>query len=185
MGWGSAPIIAELFPGLWEYYAVTASDNDQFFSATGGAGYAYPWSLPKPLPYFQKVAALNEEYMPDKVWVDVWDGGCPQGSNKGENPCIPMYAMFSKAAPNIGGFSQWCSGCNRSNSPYYVYNGWLTDGTPVFAQPSSLWCKCCVLVVSLCTRLPSDYLDVQTQIKKDFATKRTKRDMDFAHLLPL
>ena len=40
IGWGSAPIIAELFPGLWEYYSLTANATDTFFGATGGAGCA-------------------------------------------------------------------------------------------------------------------------------------------------
>lgn len=40
IGWGSAPIIAELFPGLWEYYSLTAKATDTFFGATGGAGCA-------------------------------------------------------------------------------------------------------------------------------------------------
>ena len=76
ISWGSAPIIAEVFPGLWEYYVLNAQDSDQFFSATGGAGYAYPWSLPDPKAYFKKAARLNEAHMPaGDSWVDVWDGG--------------------------------------------------------------------------------------------------------------
>lgn len=39
VAWGSAPIIAELFPGLWEFYVQTATEKDQFFAATGGVGY--------------------------------------------------------------------------------------------------------------------------------------------------
>jgi hypothetical protein len=64
ISWGSAPIIAEVFPGLWEYYVLNARGTDQFFSATGGAGYAYPWSLPDPQAYFKKAARLNEAHMP-------------------------------------------------------------------------------------------------------------------------
>lgn len=78
MAKGSAPVIADLFPGLWEYYALTARSGDQFFGATGGAGYTYPWSLPDPKAYFQRVESLNQQYMPADVWEDVWDGGCPQ-----------------------------------------------------------------------------------------------------------
>ena len=148
ISWGSAPIIAELFPGLWEYYALNAKDTDQFFSATGGAGYAYPWSLPNPQAYFKKAALLNKAHMPagEDSWVDVWDGGCPSNtagvpaSDAHLNPCMPMYGMFEKAA-GIGGFSQWCSNCNGTNSsvsPHYVFNDWQ-DGTPVFLQPYSLW----------------------------------------------
>ena len=104
--------------GLWEYYVLNAKESDQFFGATGGAGYAYPWSLPDPGRYFNKVAQLNQAHMPVDSWVDVWDGGCPSNT-KGvpaaaahQNPCMPMYGLFEKAA-GIGGFSQWCSNCNK------------------------------------------------------------------------
>ena len=136
-----------MWTGLWEYYVLNAKESDQFFGATGGAGYAYPWSLPDPGRYFNKVAQLNQAHMPADSWVDVWDGGCPSNT-KGvpaaaahQNPCVPMYGLFEKAA-GIGGFSQWCSNCNKSNStadPHYVFNDWLPDGTPVFLQPYSLW----------------------------------------------
>jgi hypothetical protein len=56
----------------------------------------------------------------------------------GENPCLPMYSAFSRVA-KVGGFSQWCSGCNHSTDPHYVYNDWLSDGTPVFLQPQAMW----------------------------------------------
>ena len=199
MAKGSAPVIADLFPGLWEYYALTARSGDQFFGATGGAGYTYPWSLPDPKAYFQRVESLNQQYMPADVWEDVWDGGCPQvrlavsslipcwrtdslcgwilsqaqgvpTSAVGQNPCLPMYALrathlvqvrstskhtashthikrsryqlFEKSAASIGGFSQWCSSCNKTTDPHAVYNAWLPDGTPVFGQPAALWCVC-------------------------------------------
>ena len=144
ISWGSAPIIAELFPGLWEFYVSTSRQADQFFSATGGAGYAHPWSLPSPQPYFHKVADLNDRFMPQHAWVDVWEGGCPAPVTPlGENPCLPLYAAFANATSHtpgvVGGFSQWCSGCNHTSDPHYVFNAWLADGTPVFAQPASLW----------------------------------------------
>ena len=103
----------------------------------------YPWSLPSPQAYFKRVAALNAKYMPADPWVDVWEGGCPTApgvpaGKVGENPCMPMYEAFEKAA-QIGGFSQWCSGCNGTSDPHYEYNDWLDNGTPVFLQPASLW----------------------------------------------
>ena len=81
--------------------------------------------------------------MPADVWVDVWDGSCPAVPGVppqavGENPCVPLYAGFAKSA-GVGGFSQWCAGCNHTADPHYVYNGWLDDGTPLFLQPASLW----------------------------------------------
>ena len=144
ISWGSAPIIADLFPGLWEFYVNTATDADQFFSATGGAGYAHPWSMLSPQQYYHKVAELNGRFMPQDAWVDVWDGGCPAPVTPvGENPCLPLYTAFANATRHtsgpVGGFSQWCSGCNHTADPHYVFNAWLADGTPVFAQPASLW----------------------------------------------
>ena len=51
ISWGSEPVIAELFPGLWELYVQTARSADQFFGATGGAGYAFPWVMQNPDAY--------------------------------------------------------------------------------------------------------------------------------------
>jgi hypothetical protein len=42
-----------------EYYALTAGAGDQFFGATGGAGYTYPWSLPTPTKYRLRVIILT------------------------------------------------------------------------------------------------------------------------------
>ena len=50
------------------YYVKTALPTDQFFSATGGAGYSYPWSLPSPEAYFTKAAELNTKFMPADNW---------------------------------------------------------------------------------------------------------------------
>ena len=52
------------------------------------------------------------------------------------------YQLFEKSAASIGGFSQWCSSCNKTTDPHAVYNAWLPDGTPVFGQPAALWCVC-------------------------------------------
>ena len=41
---GSVAIIAELFPGLWDFTLQLHRSFDQFFGATGGYGYSYPWS---------------------------------------------------------------------------------------------------------------------------------------------
>ena len=62
-------MIAELFPGLWEFYVQTARSADQFFGATGGAGYAFPWVMENPDAYFAKAAELSATYMPDNNWI--------------------------------------------------------------------------------------------------------------------
>ena len=38
IAWGVNPLIAEVAPGLLEFYGATASANDTFFAATAGAG---------------------------------------------------------------------------------------------------------------------------------------------------
>ena len=62
-------MIAELFPGLWEFYVQTARSADQFFGATGGAGYAFPWVMENPDAYFAKAAELSATYMPEDNWI--------------------------------------------------------------------------------------------------------------------
>lgn len=67
LAWGVAPIIATLFPGLWEYYVETAVDKvDQFFGATGGVGYTHPWSVPDMDSFLKEVSSLYSSYMPMK-----------------------------------------------------------------------------------------------------------------------
>ena len=91
------------------------------------------------------MAELNARYMPADVWVDVWDSGCPNDGGSAP-PCLPMYTAFenttrstASGAGAVGGFSQWCTGCNGTSSPHFAYNDWLDDGTPVFLQPAALW----------------------------------------------
>ena len=71
-------MIGRYFPGLWEFYVQTALPQDQFFAATGGLGYSYPWSLPDPDSFFEATTAVFEAFMPTPGnLVDLWEGGCP------------------------------------------------------------------------------------------------------------
>ena len=72
------------FPGLWEYYAHTALEQDSFFGATGGIGYTYPWSLPDHNAFFRGSAALFDSFMPSPDnFIDLWESGCPSSPNDG------------------------------------------------------------------------------------------------------
>ena len=74
------------FPGLWEYYAHTALEQDSFFGATGGIGYTYPWSLPDHDAFFRGSAALFDSFMPSPDnFIDLWESGCPSSPNDGGN----------------------------------------------------------------------------------------------------
>ena len=68
------------------------------------------------------------------MWVDVWDGGCPAGptSAGGQNPCLPMYTAFEESA-KVGGFSQWCHGCNHTTDPHCEYTALGKGGA--FQEP--------------------------------------------------
>eukprot|EP00928_Gymnodinium_smaydae_P081596 TRINITY_DN65081_c0_g1_i1.p1 TRINITY_DN65081_c0_g1~~TRINITY_DN65081_c0_g1_i1.p1 ORF type:complete len:558 (-),score=43.42 TRINITY_DN65081_c0_g1_i1:151-1824(-) len=123
IAWGVDPLIAEFFPGLWNYYVETASSTDQFFAATGGLGYTYPWSLPHKTNFFQRAGRAWARFMPSQNnWVDLWEGGL----NKS------LYQEFRRISNNtVDGFSQQASGS--------AVNTWLEDGTPLFLPDQSLW----------------------------------------------
>jgi hypothetical protein len=124
--WGVSPIQAERFPLLWEYYVLTASANDQFFAATGGVGYTYPWALPDLDAFFRFSAHLYKQYMPQPGnWVDVWEGGL-------NRQLYSRYLALSNGS--IGGFSQQPSTGHDDG-----VNEWLEDGTPLFLCDKRLW----------------------------------------------
>ena len=145
LAWGVAPIIAELFPGLWSYFGDTATDSDSFFGATGGVGYCYPWNLPNTSAFFAEARRLYATYMPqDHSWADVWEGACPSAGGGSvappspPNPCDKLYDAF-RAGSRISGFSQQPTTARNAKEPSFVLNEWLSDGTPVFLPPGSLW----------------------------------------------
>lgn len=127
MAWGVDPLLARYFPALWEYYVDTASAQDQFFGATGGNGYAYPWSLDAPMRqlYFERTAQLQATYMPQPyATVDLWEGGLN----------ATLYDAFLAAANgSIAGFSQ-----QPSNGDVGV-NAFVHGRVPVFKSPTKLW----------------------------------------------
>lgn len=68
--WGINPLMAELFPGMLEYYYQTATDNDYFFVGCSGAGYVYPDSMPNLEQFCQmtRKACLAA----DTPCIDLW-----------------------------------------------------------------------------------------------------------------
>eukprot|EP00746_Dinoflagellata_sp_MGD_P007861 gnl/MRDRNA2_/MRDRNA2_115646_c0_seq1.p1 gnl/MRDRNA2_/MRDRNA2_115646_c0~~gnl/MRDRNA2_/MRDRNA2_115646_c0_seq1.p1 ORF type:complete len:561 (-),score=69.25 gnl/MRDRNA2_/MRDRNA2_115646_c0_seq1:274-1956(-) len=123
LAWGVDPLIAETFPGLWQYYVETASPADQFFAATGGLGYTYPWSLPNKDSFFKQAGKAWQCYMPMHNWVDLWEGGLN----------VTLYQEFRNQSNfSVDGFSQ-------QNQATSAVNTWLDDGTPLFLPDKSLW----------------------------------------------
>eukprot|EP00038_Savillea_parva_P013494 m.211122 g.211122 ORF g.211122 m.211122 type:complete len:610 (+) comp25378_c0_seq1:200-2029(+) len=154
IAWGVAPLIAELFPGLWEYYVDTATPMDSFFAATGGVGYTHPWSFRNLTELGNKAGELIGRYMPsaDNL-VDVWEGACPSAQPRTNadlhamlvpgatrDPCTPLYQHFRDATgQRVNAFSQQPTSPLTAAFPDWVDRAWTMDGTPVMQQPSSLW----------------------------------------------
>jgi hypothetical protein len=144
IAWGVAPIVAEEFPGLWEYYVDTALVSDTFFAATGGVGYTHPWTFRNLTALAGKAGLLIERYMPTADnWVDVWESACPGdgGEHAGRaNPCALLYQEYvDGSGGRIGGFSQQPTSATSGRYPDWVDRTWTLDGTPVLQQPLSLW----------------------------------------------
>lgn len=86
MAWGCDPLVGHLFPGIFEYYAATATVNDTFFAETAGAGYGWPFHFPDPprvagqdpAPetlegFYQEVGELMEMHGPASGLLDLWE----------------------------------------------------------------------------------------------------------------
>ena len=88
------------------------------------------------------------------------------------------YQQFETSAVSVGGFSQWCSSCNKTTDPHSVYNAWLPDGTPVFGQPAAMWCasvpKHCSIIWSVSGNVAGDPTIIAGIHKtRGFATEQT------------
>ena len=129
VAWGMNPLVASIAPGLWAFYAATASNNDSFFAATAGAGYAYPWSMTNMQPYIARathaVASVTTAW-PSLSWhVDIWDNNRPDN--------LTTYAALSRAAGlDLGSFSM-----QPEELP--GFSGVLADGTPLIIAAKNLW----------------------------------------------
>lgn len=72
LNWGIDPLFNRHFPALMAYYYATMSDNDYFFAATSGWGYAHPSFLPSDslLAYGKLVKQGGE--LADVRYIDIW-----------------------------------------------------------------------------------------------------------------
>lgn len=139
VAWGVSPIIAEEFPGLWDYYVNTANSTDSFFGATGGVGYTHPWHFSNMTELGLKGRELFKQFMPvgSHNWIDNWENACP-GSDT--NPCTDAYQKFKDLFNgSVAGFSQSPTSPLSQKYPNWVTQAWTMDGTPIILQADSLF----------------------------------------------
>lgn len=73
IGWTIAPLLAEAAPAMAEYYARTATNNDEFVAGPSGAGYIYPSRWPQELlPSFLTLTGRHMRAM-DMVTLEALD----------------------------------------------------------------------------------------------------------------
>ena len=128
MAWGVNPLLLDIAPGLLDYYARTATANDTFFSATAGAGYAYPSHMPPAAlaAYASRTAAYVQRLTPGwPAWsweVDVWD------TNNAT-------ALFEYAAQTGDAVGMW----SMQPEALAGTNGVLPNGAPLVITALDLW----------------------------------------------
>jgi hypothetical protein len=131
IAWGINPLVALYAPALLSFYAQTATANDTFFSATAGAGYAYPWVMGDAdfTLYVRRAAALIDSVTPgwpqNSYGVDIWD-----------NNNLTQLARYRALAGSAAGLF--------SMQPEEMPGSFtvLPDGTPVVIGAKSLWYPC-------------------------------------------
>ncbi len=60
-GWEMPPLLADLGPGILDYFQATASENDHFVGGPSGVGYFYPGRMGKHGPDLDEVLASTKE----------------------------------------------------------------------------------------------------------------------------
>jgi hypothetical protein len=128
VAWGVNPLIAEVAPGLLEFYGHTASANDTFFAATAGAGYAYPSRMPRDAfrAYVARAARLTAALTPDwpaRAWeIDIWD----------TNNASAIAEYAAAFGDGVGAFSMQPEAMAGTNAV-------LPGGLPLVITPKELW----------------------------------------------
>jgi hypothetical protein len=128
MAWGMNPLLLDIAPGLLEFYAATATKNDTFFSATAGAGYAYPSRMPPAnfatyvMRCAERIGRLTPGWPPFSWEIDIWDSNTPQN--------ISSYAAL--AGPAVGMFSMQPESMAGTNTV-------LEGGLPLVITSAALW----------------------------------------------
>jgi hypothetical protein len=128
IAWGVNPLVAEVAPGLLEFYGNTASANDTFFAATAGAGYAYPSHMPRDAfrTYVARAARLTAALTPGwpaRAWeIDIWD----------TNNASAVAEYASAYGDGVGAFSMQPEVMAGTNTV-------LPGGLPLVITPKELW----------------------------------------------
>jgi hypothetical protein len=128
IAWGVNPLIAEVAPGLLEFYGSTASANDTFFAATAGAGYAYPSRMPRDAfrAYAERAARLTAALTPTwpaHAWeIDIWD----------TNNASAIAEYAAAFGSGVGAFSMQPEALAGTNAV-------LPGGLPLVITPKELW----------------------------------------------
>lgn len=126
ISWAVDPLLASMFPALWNYYAATALANDTFVTGVDGAGYVFINSLgPHTDAYEQRAGAVIASEIGSAV-VDV-------GVADARWPAVTV-AELERYVRNakVGGKGP-AAILNACGSDYgQPVNFWLSDGTPVF-----------------------------------------------------
>lgn len=132
ISWGTNPMIAKLFPVMWQYQCDGAVPGmDTFFAAVAGAGYTHVFSMPDAAraAYESRAGELMSQYGP--TGVDVW--------------------VTWRGNDTMAAFEEYQQRAKAAGSPIQVFtmqptlptdgavNMWLSDGTPVFAAAKALW----------------------------------------------
>ena len=128
IAWGVNPLVAEVAPGLLEFYGDTASANDTFFAATAGAGYAYPSHMPRDAfrAYVARAAALTAALTPGwprRAWeIDIWD----------TNNASDISAFAAAFGDGVGAFSMQPEALAGTNAV-------LPGALPLIITAKELW----------------------------------------------
>jgi hypothetical protein len=128
IAWGVNPLIAEVAPGLLEFYGDTATSNDTFFAATAGAGYAYPSRMPRDAfrAYAARAAALTAALTPGwprHAWeIDIWD----------TNNASAISEFAAAFGDGVGAFTMQPEALQGTNAV-------LPGGLPLIVTAKELW----------------------------------------------
>lgn len=126
VSWAVDPLLATMFPALWNYYVDTSHYNDTFVTGVDGAGYVYIHELGKHTETYEARAGrlLTSKIGSDVVDVGVADVRWPAVTV----PELEQYVINARR----GGTAPLAL-LNACGSDYgQPVSYWLTDGTPVF-----------------------------------------------------
>ena len=134
IAWSIDPILAEMFPALFDFFAGSARANDSFVAGVAGAGYVFLNQLDDAqlARYTRRVGRLINKYGPNVV--DTYGYVTRE--------IFPKYA--ANAAKGGVAPTMFTSQDQRPTPPIDTFypdprNFWLDDGTPVVSSNTSLF----------------------------------------------